>query len=619
MKESTTNIRTTEVLGKVGSWVAPLIVYLLTIAPTVTAGDAGEFIVAAKKFAMAHPPGYPLYLLLLKIWSVLPITLGSDPLAVKANILSAVLMAIMCGFFYRMMRILSGSAPAALAATLILAFSRTLWKMATVTEVFALHLLLMVLVYYGLAVAREEKKKWGLVLACLGFGLGLANQHLILLIVPMMIALWPRGKDAVRIPVGTIILCIVAPLLLYFLLFAFAANTPRYANGFTMHDFISTIARSEYRQNIDQERVGDEPVIRSKDILARSARDLGKQFGWLLFVVGIAGWFFAPPGKRIWAMWAAITVLIMVFVVAFLSRGSPLGMPFNYLRSVDRFLLPVNIFIAMGFAWLLTPAAEKLTGRTDFAGTQGQNFIPSNFIPVFISLLLCTLSLFVAMANLRYSSSSHHTYSQDQARNQLEQVPENGVLVASGDQSFIFDYLQQVRGIRPDVALMVYPFSLSVEGTILPPENSLAYFVDNELGDRTCVFSFSPPATALPYMKPPRALRLDGVAYTLINAEPGQSEFVVGDPEIWKTYQLRNLDAQTLYGVVPDDFEYETFALYIQSIRAAAAKIQESTPGLPNFFSMDLSNIADSMEKSLALTDYPKSPKQDIAPEASTQ
>ena len=128
MNQSTSTNRTVETLGSVASWLVPLIVYVATIAPLVTAGDAGEFIVSAHQFSIPHPPGYPLYMLLLKLWSYVPISLGNDPYAVRCNLLSAVCMAIACGFFYRLMRIITGSVPASLAAALLLAFSRNVWR-----------------------------------------------------------------------------------------------------------------------------------------------------------------------------------------------------------------------------------------------------------------------------------------------------------------------------------------------------------------------------------------------------------------------------------------------------------------------------------------------------------
>jgi hypothetical protein len=382
MNQSTAN-RTVETLGSVASWLVPLVIYVSTIAPLVTAGDAGEFIVAAHRFSLPPPPGYPLYMLLLKLWTYLPISLGADPYAVRANLFSAVCMAIACGFFYKLMRILSGSAPASLAAALILAVSRTLWKFAVVTEVYGLNMLLTVLVLYGLALASVEKKRSGLVLVSLAFGFGLAHHETIVLLAPMIFSLWPKGRGAAHIHGGTVFFCIVAPLLLYALIPIMAANSPEYSQtGFKFRDFIQTVTRAEYRERASHQNPAEEQLIQSRDIIKRSVDYLGKQFGWFLLALGVLGWLFAPSGRRAWAFWAVITTCIWLVAMAFFSRGSPLGMPFNFLRSIDEFMIPVNMFIAMGFAWLLAPIAVMLTSKADISGTESQNIIAPRYIPL---------------------------------------------------------------------------------------------------------------------------------------------------------------------------------------------------------------------------------------------
>src|SRR5690606_14091612 len=60
-------------------WVGPVFVavalgpvYLLTMSSAVGAADAFEFQVVAPQLGIAHPTGYPLYLLLGKLFSLLP-------------------------------------------------------------------------------------------------------------------------------------------------------------------------------------------------------------------------------------------------------------------------------------------------------------------------------------------------------------------------------------------------------------------------------------------------------------------------------------------------------------------------------------------------------------------
>ncbi len=68
-----------------------LLGYLLTLAPTVTFWDAGEFIAAAKTLGIPHPPGTPLFVMIAHVWAMLfPI----GEYAFRTNLLSALLSAL---------------------------------------------------------------------------------------------------------------------------------------------------------------------------------------------------------------------------------------------------------------------------------------------------------------------------------------------------------------------------------------------------------------------------------------------------------------------------------------------------------------------------------------------
>jgi hypothetical protein len=125
-----------------------LLVYVLTLAPTVTFWDAGEFIAAAKTLGIPHPPGTPLFVMIAHVWAmVFPI----GEYAVRTNLLSALLSAAGAGFFFliahesirafttdleeptaRLLR-LGGAA----AAAMLGAFTFTNWQNSNETEVYA--------------------------------------------------------------------------------------------------------------------------------------------------------------------------------------------------------------------------------------------------------------------------------------------------------------------------------------------------------------------------------------------------------------------------------------------------------------------------------------------------
>jgi len=73
-------------------------IYLYTLFPSVAIyRDAGEMASVTFTLGIAHPPGYPLYVILGKLFSLL-IPFGN--IAYRINIMSAFFGALTCGIFY---------------------------------------------------------------------------------------------------------------------------------------------------------------------------------------------------------------------------------------------------------------------------------------------------------------------------------------------------------------------------------------------------------------------------------------------------------------------------------------------------------------------------------------
>ena len=155
-------------------FLVALLLYSWTLAPTVTLTDSGELIVVARGLGVAHPPGVPLWIILAHLASLVPF----GNIAVRINFSSALFAALACAMLTltvveltitasylvtskRRKSVAQQSKTAeesglallllavpALGAGLLMAFSRTLWSYATITEVYALNTLLILVVFF---------------------------------------------------------------------------------------------------------------------------------------------------------------------------------------------------------------------------------------------------------------------------------------------------------------------------------------------------------------------------------------------------------------------------------------------------------------------------------------
>ena len=186
-------------------------VYLGTIAPGLTwanaGSDGGDLIVAAATGGIPHPTGYPLYLLLARIFQLLPV--GS--LAFRTNLMSAIFTALAAVLVYLIMT-RSIFAPKAfqswlpgMAAGYTFGLAPLVWSQAVITEVYALQAFLVALILYLYtqpahppAPAQKRLDCWrGLLL-----GLAMGNHLTTLLLVPaaFLVGSFHRQVNSDEIP-----------------------------------------------------------------------------------------------------------------------------------------------------------------------------------------------------------------------------------------------------------------------------------------------------------------------------------------------------------------------------------------------------------------------------------
>ena len=88
-------------INLLGGWISfaiALIVYLLTLEPTVSLWDCGEFIASSYKLQVGHPPGAPLWLMIGRLFSLF--TSDTEKVAMMINATSAFASAFTIMFLF---------------------------------------------------------------------------------------------------------------------------------------------------------------------------------------------------------------------------------------------------------------------------------------------------------------------------------------------------------------------------------------------------------------------------------------------------------------------------------------------------------------------------------------
>lgn len=213
------------------AWVAALValwVYAQTLSPTVAwvnqGEDSGDLLAAAATLGIAHPTGYPLFVLLGRLASLLP--LGS--IAFRINLVAALAAAAGVYFLARFVLELasadresdslgprpreSGLSPLlAAAAALLYALSPGAWGQSVLAEVYTLNIAFLGAVLWALArFERRHDVRW-LALASFLWGVGLTNHLLLLAAAPALAWCTARALAKRRIgAAGSVLLFLLA-------------------------------------------------------------------------------------------------------------------------------------------------------------------------------------------------------------------------------------------------------------------------------------------------------------------------------------------------------------------------------------------------------------------------
>jgi hypothetical protein len=444
-----------------GVFAVALAVYVRTLAPGLPWGDAGELIAAAHGLGLPHPPGSPLYLLLAKLATLVPV----GTVAVRVNCLSALAAAALVTVLYRLIRELlrggvdGGQPPgfprtfladaSAAGAALGFAATPTFWWYAVVTEVYTLQLLLAGLIIASSLRWLRTGEESSLRLAWLLAGLALAVHPNTVVVLPGLGYLsWAARRRGWSRRALLKTACLLLPgLALYLYVPIRALAEPAMNWGFpkTAGEILAYLTAAQYRY-----AEGPLDWASGAAFIGAALRHLAwpaREFTPLLLPLIALGagvcWRWCRGGAIFTSLVAAGTYLAPLASAGFdASRDGP-----SYYLLLYAVMA---IWLGVGLQWALARFVEAEEGRArQWAWRSAVAGI----------LVLLAVPLVIGLPGYRAAEVQRTEVPERLARFLLDEVKPGSLLLAQDDDIlFPLWYVQRVAGHRPDVTVLASPW-----------------------------------------------------------------------------------------------------------------------------------------------------------------
>lgn len=456
-----------------------MLVYLMTIAPTLSFFDSGELISGSYTLGVSHPPGYPVYVTLGKLFTYLPF----GNIAFRVNLMSSFFAAMTSVIIYYITRAmlsdndndsfvlfkrLKFSDIAGILAALAFSFSYNLWAWAVVSKFYTLNAfvvacILMLLIRWRRARLEEGSSGGGHSLAYLytiAFISGIAAVVHI-----SQFVLWPMYLLYILIVDGSVFYDfkdLLKPgsskspwallqrlhlktilIMLFFLALGHSIylHVPLRASREPLINWGGATNWTQFKWVYNREGYPTVGGERSWSLLWKQMQsfNLVREFTWAgipIILMGLWGHF-----KKDWRHFTILVFGSIFMIAAIIIGGNP---PKENIFLLQQFYIPVYIFLCI------------IMGGTVYVALKLRP--KSMLMAAIVLLLVIAYPASELKAHYWENDRSDNFIAYDMGNAELTFAPPFAVLFTWGDSgAFPMWYLQDVEKKRPDVLLVHTP------------------------------------------------------------------------------------------------------------------------------------------------------------------
>jgi hypothetical protein len=450
------------IAAAVGAGLLALGLALWRLMPGVGFWDTAEFQMVGPVLGTAHPTGYPSYVIVSWLASIVLAPLGEA--ALRMNVLSAVLLGVAIAFTTDLARRLTGSIALGVAAGLGTAVTPIVWAIGTHADPHALHVAFVAIILWllvrwegavrGNAIESEDRPAAAtprradrfLLAAAVVTGLSVGNHSLTLLFGPPILAfVLATDSGILRRPrfVAANILAFVIPTVLVRFEMVLRGGWLRapfvYANPSTWDGFWYVTLGAQFHSWVT-DPFGD-PGGRIRDLVEIASTQFGS-LAILILVAAVVTGFRQPR----YAILTGLTMVLTLFFNSVYPDGAidryyigPALIAWTWLAILARTALDV----ALAPGGLLGPWSGGVVGRRLRGGAAGV---------LGLALLVPSGLAFAGRATV--VDDTGDVAAQRWTDAVLATVEPNAVIVSWWSYSTTLWYAQVVDDRRPDVCII---------------------------------------------------------------------------------------------------------------------------------------------------------------------
>jgi hypothetical protein len=455
-----------------------LFLYGKTLAVGLLTGDSAEFQVLSRELGLTHPMGYPIYILLGKLFSLLPV----NELPWRINLLSAISAALALGTLYLLARLFTRNRWIALTAPIACGLTGIFWMNAIIAEVYTTSVLASNLVLLLVINWERTRKRWLLILAGFLGGLGMGIHSMVLLLTPailLYLAVCAASKRywlyasvgaitgllvlvgcyyglATRDPIAGNIQTVILPNLSHFGLTATDIDTPLDRTLFiaTAQQFKGTLFSLPF----------DQVLIYIRTYFVNIKQAVGIPWSFLALVGLIAFFIRKQSDEQRWKDGLLLGFALLILILVPANYEIRAGIMVFFIASYSLLgLLAVSglDLIRAAFISLLTHFGWSFIQKKPNPIDNGLGLLLLALVAINFTLRLDPFNLQPAKplsdtseVKLAYIQWTHYYTSNDLAEAMIAQIEDGSLVFSDWNMVYALQYVAAIQGTKPNLTVI---------------------------------------------------------------------------------------------------------------------------------------------------------------------